>query len=382
MHVCFWSSFFDKMLFNSLGEYIIGTNMKKMRKIVIVLLGLCLVLLTLSFPLVNAIEDSWETMEPMPTARSGLGVAVVDGKIYAIGGYNGSYLGTNEMYDPKTNGWTAKTSMPTPRCNFAITAYQNKIYVIGGEISQGIVGSINEVYDPLTDTWETKTGLPNARSLLCANVVNNKIYLIGGLGTGFPPWVCTQDTFVYDPDTDSWVTKAPIPTPISDYASAVIDNKLYVIGGRDIGNMVKYDETHIYDTQTDNWSNGTSSLSIMPSPNAGVTTGELAPKRIHVMYADSHYIYDPEKDEWTTAIPMLTSRYNVGVAVVDDLIYVIGGYDGENYRNENEKYTPQGYIPEFPSWIIVPLFIIAAVAVIIYRKKLTKKYRVNSDAIF
>lgn len=356
--------------------------MKKMRKIVIVLLGLCLVLLTLSFPLVNAIEDSWETMEPMPTARSGLGVAVVDGKIYAIGGYNGSYLGTNEMYDPKTNGWTAKTSMPTPRCNFAITAYQNKIYVIGGEISQGIVGSINEVYDPLTDTWETKTGLPNARSLLCANVVNNKIYLIGGLGTGFPPWVCTQDTFVYDPDTDSWVTKAPIPTPISDYASAVIDNKLYVIGGRDIGNMVKYDETHIYDTQTDNWSNGTSSLSIMPSPNAGVTTGELAPKRIHVMYADSHYIYDPEKDEWTTAIPMLTSRYNVGVAVVDDLIYVIGGYDGENYRNENEKYTPQGYIPEFPSWIIVPLFIIAAVAVIIYRKKLTKKYRVNSDAIF
>ena len=50
----------------------------------------------------------------MPTARSNLGVAVVDGKIYAIGGYNGNNLGTNEMYDPENNTWTTKTVLWFP----------------------------------------------------------------------------------------------------------------------------------------------------------------------------------------------------------------------------------------------------------------------------
>ena len=66
----------------------------------VVLLGFSFFLSAVSIPLVSAIEDFWETMEPMPTARRELGVAVVDGKIYAIGGYNGSYLSNNEMYTP------------------------------------------------------------------------------------------------------------------------------------------------------------------------------------------------------------------------------------------------------------------------------------------
>ena len=77
-------------------------------------------------PHINATEDSWRTMARMPTARSGLGVAVVEGKIYAIGGSNPGYLGTNEMYDPETDTWTTKASMPNPRCRFAIAVVENK----------------------------------------------------------------------------------------------------------------------------------------------------------------------------------------------------------------------------------------------------------------
>jgi hypothetical protein len=48
--------------------------------------------------------DSWVTKVPMPTTRDNLGVAAVNGKIYAIGGAGATgFSSTNEEYDPATN---------------------------------------------------------------------------------------------------------------------------------------------------------------------------------------------------------------------------------------------------------------------------------------
>jgi len=132
------------------------SNTKKTETTITLLLALSLILLTFNVPLVNATEDSWATKAPMQQARSGLGVAAVNGKIYAIGGSNasgfapsipgsavlgnrdiGGHLGTNEEYDPETDTWTYKASMPTPRIVFATAVYQNKIYCIGGKTSDG-----------------------------------------------------------------------------------------------------------------------------------------------------------------------------------------------------------------------------------------------------
>jgi N-acetylneuraminic acid mutarotase len=207
----------------------------------ILILILCLILSTPS--LVRANEDSWVTKESMQEARSGLGVAVVNGKIYAIGGstesgfapsvhgsdviINEDIVGTNEEYDPSTDTWTFKTPMPTPRIVFATAVYQGKIYCIGGYIennsTQGFVEEgytgINEVYDPEADTWETKTSMPTDRGWLSANVVGDKIYVIS-----------KTVNEAYDPATDSWMTKTPSPQPAtfaSGCISAVLDNKIY-----------------------------------------------------------------------------------------------------------------------------------------------------------
>lgn len=110
---------------------------KKIKATITLLLALFL-LLTVTVHCVLAAEDFWTTKEPMPTARVTLGAAVVDGKIYAIGGYNGSYLSTNEMYDPATDSWVTKTSMLTPRSKFGTAVVENKIYIIGGKSPDGI----------------------------------------------------------------------------------------------------------------------------------------------------------------------------------------------------------------------------------------------------
>ncbi|MBN1244811.1 hypothetical protein JXA31_04380 [Candidatus Bathyarchaeota archaeon] len=326
-------------------------------------------------PVSAASPNSWTSKAPMRQARGGLGVAVVNGKIYAIGGSTESGLNprsigidykakgwvvdTNEEYDPATDKWAFKTPMPTPRYGFAIVAYQNKLYCIGGASNfqppNGFYGAIltgvNEVYDPATNTWETKASMPTARIGLQANVVGDKIYLIGG----DPNRTINE---VYDPATDTWETKEPMPTVASSYASAVFDNEIYVIGGYGSGNL-----NQIYNPETDKWRLGAPAPLGVTDGAAGATTGMNAPTRIYVlgvlnfMYQDSppNRIYDPKSDTWTLGADVPTNRLNFGVAIVNDTLYAIGGII-RNYPHElsnaiftatpsavNEQYTPIGY---------------------------------------
>lgn len=51
--------------------------------------------------------------------------------------------------------------------------------------------------------------------------------------------------------------------------------------------------------------------------------------------------YDPEKDQWQLVAPMLTRRIGVGVAVINRLLYAVGGFDGANRLSSCECYNPE-----------------------------------------
>ena len=340
------------------------------------ILGLILCSLMVALPnveTVRATEDSWSTLEPMPTARSGLGVAVVDGKIYAI------VSGINYEYDPSTNSWTTKTPMPTPRSSFGIAVVENKIYVMGGA-NASMFTDANEVYDPATDTWEIKASMPaGGRAELAVNAVNGKIYAIGGFFLGIF-WIPSNLTEVYDPVTDTWTTNAEMPTAVYSCTSAVVDNKIYLIeNGRSVTIACL---NQIYDTETDTWSYGQSILTRVVDASAVATTGVYAPKRIYVIGGgdlftyDLNHIYDPATDTWTTGTAMPTPRQNLGVAVLNDTLYAIGGYDidSDTRLAVNEKYTPADYIPEFPSWTPLLIMLVTVIVVaVVYRHRLHKQ---------
>jgi hypothetical protein len=60
----------------------------------------------------------WTTRAPLLTARKNAAAAVVGGKLYVIGGFNGGAGGwrtQNEEYDPADNSWVTRSAMPTPR---------------------------------------------------------------------------------------------------------------------------------------------------------------------------------------------------------------------------------------------------------------------------
>jgi hypothetical protein len=316
-----------------------------MRKSAALLLALvfltasCLMAAKPAFSSADVAEDSWASKAPMQMARSDLGVAVVNGKIYAIGGrvlvyqdqsrVESKEVNTNEEYDPAANTWTYKKSMPTPSSLFAIAVYNDKIYCMGS--------GKNQVYNPANDTWENKTAMPTERIMASANVVNGKIYVIGG----HPNETLCE---VYDPETDAWTTKPPLSTSMFG-PSVVYNDKVYVIWGW----------TKIYDPATNEVSFGEPPPAEFYVWSASVTTGFMAPKRMYVFSGGANQVYDPEADSWTDGAAVPTSRGEFAAAVVDDLIYVIGGisisYEGRplgaggtvTYYATVEQYTPFGY---------------------------------------
>jgi len=79
------------------------------------------------------------------------------GRIHAIGGrfntfeYNTS---PHDMYDPPRDAWLPRAPLPTSRSGVAAAVLNGWIFVFGGERAGGVF-SENEAYDPITDRWTT-----------------------------------------------------------------------------------------------------------------------------------------------------------------------------------------------------------------------------------
>jgi N-acetylneuraminic acid mutarotase len=312
---------------------------------------LLLTLLTLSLAatsnlaFVSAENNCWAAKTSMPTARAGLGVAAVDGKIYAIGGWNPCPINNTEEYDPATDAWRTKQSMPTARMFFGTAVYEDKIYVVGGKIGQKATNA-TEVYDPKTDTWTTKAPMPMACYDVSACFVEGKIYVIGGIkplsGTNI---TCINATQIYDPQTDTWTLGSPIPTPVYSYASAAVGTKIYVISGCTLKPDDVVDYNQVYDTQTGTWTTQACIPNAVNAPACICITSEGTPKIFVLGGSGTDFkttynltqIYDVNGNTWSTGTSQPSCCFTSGTAELDKTLYVIGG--AENLTAKNTVYA-------------------------------------------
>ncbi len=213
----------------------------------------------------SPVTDTWNQKANLPAGREGLGLASVNGKLYAIGGSGGSSSNQYRVdeYDIATNTWVTKKAMTQPRSYFAIAAVNDKIYVIGGGSSSS-ASNLVTVYDPSTDTWETKSSMPTARSMCSASVVDDKIYVMGGNNS-----TSLKTVEVYDPSSDSWSKAVDMLTSRYSFASVTYDGKIMALGG------YKLSSTEEFDSISNTWTAKASMLSARCGHRAAVANGKI-----------------------------------------------------------------------------------------------------------
>ena len=126
-------------------------------------------------------------------------------------------------------------------------------------------------------------------------------------------------------------------------AGAIVNYKIYVIGGRN--GLIDVDTAEMYDLATGSWQ----SRSSMPTPRSSLTANTVNGK-IYAIGGESTdgsdifatvEVYDPVNDTWFTKSSTPTEQSSIASGVVDGKIYSIGGYDLNClHLNTVEVYDP------------------------------------------
>nr|XP_023029645.1 ring canal kelch homolog [Leptinotarsa decemlineata] len=245
-------------------------------------------------------EERWFQVAEMPTRRCRAGLAVMGGKVYAVGGFNGSLrVKTVDVYDASSDVWTSCDSMEARRSTLGVAVLNNCIYAVGGfDGSTGL--NTAEMFDTQTCKWKTISAMSTRRSSVGVGVLYGQLYAVGGYDGASRQ--CLSSVECYTPETDSWTSVPDMCSRRSGAGVGVLDGILYAVGGHD---------------------------------------GPLVRKSVEA--------YDPAKSKWTPVSEMALCRRNAGVVAISGLLYVVGGDDGTSNLSSVEVYNPKT-----DCWIMLP----------------------------
>ena len=223
--------------------------------------------------------------------------------------------------------WGEKARLLDLRSEVASAFVNGKVYILGGLARNQEASTLNQEYDPATDIWRDRRPMPFPLSHPNAAVLNGKIYVIGGFLAQVH--VAAQDSaFEYDPVADSWRILAPLKVPRGSIGVAAVNGKIHAIGGRTVDRVTS--AVHeIYDPATNMWSAGPP----LPKARDHFATA-VANGKIHVIggrfnlpvdHTDMHDIYDPATNTWTSGPPLPTSRGGGAAAFYKGMIVIMGG---------------------------------------------------------
>lgn len=148
-----------------------------------------------------------------------------------------------EMYFPQTDSWIGLAPLSVPRYEFGVAVLDQKVYVVGGiatHLRQGISyrrhESTVESWDPESNTWTSVERMAECRSTLGVVVLTGELYALGGYDGQY----YLQSVEKYVPKLKEWQPVAPMTKSRSCFATAVLDGMVYAIGGYGPAHMNRY----------------------------------------------------------------------------------------------------------------------------------------------
>lgn len=262
-------------------------------------------------------SNSWTPRAPTPYSKEFYGYdlgtapnAAGESIVYAFGGTD-SEGGTGfsvQSYHVARDTWIGKRSRVFVFHSNGVAKIGSRLYFSGGyEHSGGEPTASNRLwaYDYSQDRMIAKAGLPIFSAEGVTGAIAGKLYVLPGIcsGDGYPnPGYCAEERtrrfYRYDPATNTWATRRQAPHFHRQGAAAVIDGKLFVVGG--FNNFHPVADLDVYDPVTNSW------RTLAPIPTAGAASGAVLGRRFYVAVQQFSgasfeyltYVYNPTTNQW------------------------------------------------------------------------------------
>ncbi|MFX1398425.1 MAG: Kelch repeat-containing protein [Promethearchaeota archaeon] len=296
-------------------------------------------------------NSNWTKMDPPTAPRwrygPGMGYDEEHDMIILFGGATGtSYYGDTWVYDVEINNWTNldPTNKPGARGFFPMVydSENGRIVLFSGYNG----GSQTWAYDVETNNW-TNLMPPSPPSWRYGHSMayaskHQKIVMYGGYNGNYQTWV-------YDVVANNWTNMNPLTRPNSDFLHAMtydpINDKLILFGGY-VENIydpysgefteINSDETWVYDVETNNWTNMNPITSPPERKEHAMVFDTKRGKSIlfggsnESIYYDDTWVYDLTTNEWlelnTPSRPSGRLRHAMAYDSKRDKLVLFGGY--------------------------------------------------------
>ena len=254
-------------------------------------------------------QAAWIDGPDLPTTLHHLGLVAMPDRLLAIGGFVADESGFWQMQtstfilDRDLEKWTIGPDLPSPRAEFVGAHVGDRVVIAGGRTP---LGTSNRTYgdhadisdtlllDPQTRRWRPGRPAPTARNSAAGAVLAGKLHIVGGRhnkGAGIRNLAIHE---VYEPDTDQWSVRAPMPKAQGGLAAAAFGNRLYAFGGEFFG----------------------------------------ARSGVH----EEAWAYDPDADSWQVVAPMPAPRHGLGAVTLADGIHLIGGATRPGAEGRSDRH--------------------------------------------
>lgn len=232
------------------------------------------------------------------TPRRAFTATMLDGRVYAIGGWNGqaTQLNVVESVEPHTMQWRAEPGLNIARSQHASVIADGAIWVIGGwSAERGLVPAV-EIFSPNEKTWRMVTNLPTPRREPATALLGRRIIVAGGFnGVNDGDIEGYLDIAeAYELDVHQWQRLARLNTARRGLNLVAVENNLYAINGYAAG-------------------------------DGFLNTVER---------------YDAARDSWQTLDWKIIPRTWAASLVVDNSIIILGGFNRDGFLSTVERIDP------------------------------------------
>ena len=293
----------------------------------------------------------WEEQVPLPVCCNGHTAVLLDGNVYVGGGYEGSNddedSGRLDVYNLTSNQWSP-SPITTPYSFFAMTVVDDKLVTVGGIMDGYEI--VKKVLVLNAGQWKDYSEMQTARYCATAVGYHSMLIVVGGGIMEDDEWATASTTELLDSTNGYWYTCSNLPSPHVQMKAAIVNDKLYLLGGVDEDQkpspQVFVASLDTLSTHQLNWQSAPNTPWCHSAPvvlynKFLLTVGGRQPSD-STSQTNEVSALNPSTGQWKRVANIPAARSSPAVVSIDDKMIVIGGM-----TKEDEEYSDKVWIGVF-----------------------------------